>query len=207
MTFTVIIGIILIMIILYNLAKKKRQTADEQLIRDIQFQYQLLNDIVISSYDLKTCPKCFEKKMSILNISDTGQSVEYCCEHCQKKIIGKLLPNKDGTNAAAKIKEIKGMFEALVRSAGDSYSKREIDISFIVNTPVDNLIENRQRTPIPESIRNEVWRRDQGKCVICGSQINLEFDHIIPFSKGGSNTARNLQLLCETCNRKKYDKI
>ena len=64
-----------------------------------------------------------------------------------------------------------------------------------------------RREPIPEDVKFEVWRRDGGKCVICGSQKNLEFDHIIPFSKGGSSTARNLQLLCQDCNRHKSDKI
>ena len=60
---------------------------------------------------------------------------------------------------------------------------------------------------IPEDVRFEVWRRDGGKCVKCGSQKELEFDHIIPFSKDGSNTARNIQLLCETCNRSKGNSI
>ena len=52
-----------------------------------------------------------------------------------------------------------------------------------------------------------VWRRDEGKCVECGSNENLEFDHIIPHSKGGANTYRNIQLLCEYCNRSKSAKI
>ncbi len=63
------------------------------------------------------------------------------------------------------------------------------------------------RQSIPERVRHEVWRRDEGRCVECGSQENLEFDHIIPVSKGGANTARNLQLLCQSCNRAKSDKI
>jgi 5-methylcytosine-specific restriction endonuclease McrA len=40
------------------------------------------------------------------------------------------------------------------------------------------------RQPIPEAIQVLVWNRDQGKCVKCGSKENLEFDHIIPLSKG-----------------------
>jgi holliday junction DNA helicase RuvB len=63
------------------------------------------------------------------------------------------------------------------------------------------------RTSIPSEVRREVWRRDGGKCVKCGSRERLEFDHIIPVAKGGSNTARNIELLCETCNRAKSDLI
>jgi hypothetical protein len=59
------------------------------------------------------------------------------------------------------------------------------------------------RERIPERVRHEVWRRDQGRCVVCGSQERLEFDHIIPISRGGSNTARNIELRCEYHNRAK----
>ena len=68
------------------------------------------------------------------------------------------------------------------------------------------IAEKRSRT-IPDDVKDAVWRRDEGKCTQCGSNENLEFDHIIPHSKGGANTKRNIQLLCESCNRKKSDKI
>lgn len=57
------------------------------------------------------------------------------------------------------------------------------------------------REPIPENVRLIVWQRDKGQCVKCGSREKLEFDHIIPIAAGGSNTERNILLLCETCNR------
>jgi hypothetical protein len=59
------------------------------------------------------------------------------------------------------------------------------------------------REAISERVRHEVWRRDKGRCVDCGSRERLEFDHIIPISRGGSNTARNIELRCEACNRRK----
>jgi Holliday junction resolvasome RuvABC ATP-dependent DNA helicase subunit len=60
-----------------------------------------------------------------------------------------------------------------------------------------------RRETIPDDVKIFVWRRDGGACVKCGSNIDLEFDHIIPVALGGSNTARNLQVLCEKCNRAK----
>lgn len=63
------------------------------------------------------------------------------------------------------------------------------------------------REPIPDDVRMFVWRRAEGRCVRCGSDHRLEYDHIIPIAQGGSNTERNIQLLCETCNRAKGDSI
>lgn len=61
---------------------------------------------------------------------------------------------------------------------------------------------------IPSSVKLEVWKRDGGRCTKCGSEDNLHFDHILPYSKGGSSlVAANIQLLCARHNLKKSDRI
>jgi hypothetical protein len=77
----------------------------------------------------------------------------------------------------------------------------------LISEDAEPTTEKRRSRSISEQVKNSVWRRDEGKCVECGSNENLEFDHIIPHSKGGANTKRNIQLLCESCNRKKSDNI
>lgn len=70
-----------------------------------------------------------------------------------------------------------------------------------------DLVLERDRM-IPPSVKLEVWKRDKGKCVKCGSPENLHFDHIIPFSKGGSSLVpENIQILCAKHNIAKRDKI
>lgn len=63
------------------------------------------------------------------------------------------------------------------------------------------------RLTITDDVKMFVWRRDQGRCVRCYSNLLLEFDHIIPVALGGSSTARNIQLLCEQCNRSKGPRL
>ena len=64
---------------------------------------------------------------------------------------------------------------------------------------------------IPLNIRLKVLNRDSFMCVYCGRSpathvnIQLHLDHIIPFSKGGTNTEENLQTLCQDCNLGKRD--
>ncbi len=70
---------------------------------------------------------------------------------------------------------------------------------------IKDLDHNRM---IPTSVKLEVWQRDKGRCVTCGATDNLHFDHILPFSKGGTSLkADNIQLLCARHNLKKRDKI
>ena len=61
---------------------------------------------------------------------------------------------------------------------------------------------------IPTSVKLTVWKRDNGRCVQCGSTDNLHFDHILPYSKGGTSLkTENIQLLCARHNLSKSDKI
>lgn len=65
-----------------------------------------------------------------------------------------------------------------------------------------------RREPIPREVKIAVWRRDGGRCAMCGSTEDLQFDHIVPVAKGGtSKSAENIQLLCGRHNRKKSARI
>ena len=66
---------------------------------------------------------------------------------------------------------------------------------------------NRRRI-IPTAVKLAVWKRDQGRCVICGAKDELHFDHDLPWSKGGTSlTENNVQLLCARHNLEKNDQI
>ena len=70
------------------------------------------------------------------------------------------------------------------------------------------LADVRRRRLIPTTIKIEVWKRDGGKCVICGATDELQFDHDLPYSKGGTSiVAENVQLLCARHNLQKHNRI
>lgn len=60
---------------------------------------------------------------------------------------------------------------------------------------------------IPQDVRAAVWQRDGGRCRECGATEYLEYDHVIPHSKGGASSVDNVQLLCRKHNMKKRDRI
>lgn len=61
---------------------------------------------------------------------------------------------------------------------------------------------------IPEATRNQVFKRDQGRCqyqdpltkVSCHSQYQVQIDHRIPYSIRPNHDPKNLRLLCRNHN-------
>lgn len=64
-----------------------------------------------------------------------------------------------------------------------------------------------KRAKIPASVRRSIFERDEYRCRHCGGYIDLSLDHIVPWSKGGSDEPDNLQTLCRSCNSRKRDRF
>jgi hypothetical protein len=100
----------------------------------------------------------------------------------------------------------------------DAYEKKvgnRTVFKFILLLTAENIEELKESVKIkehdrliPSRVKTEVWKRDKGQCVECGSKDHLHFDHILPFSKGGTSIdVKNIQILCARHNLQKSDKI
>jgi hypothetical protein len=73
---------------------------------------------------------------------------------------------------------------------------------------VPTLMNPVRRRMIPTDVKLKVWKRDNGRCVKCNATDELHFDHILPYSKGGTSLRpENVQLLCARHNLEKSDRI
>lgn len=72
----------------------------------------------------------------------------------------------------------------------------------------NKTVDLEQTRQIPGSVKLAVFKRDKGNCIMCGSKDNLHFDHILPYSKGGTSLKEeNIQLLCARHNLEKSSKL
>lgn len=88
------------------------------------------------------------------------------------------------------------------------FKLKTTDRNIFIKSKLKDIKDLEHNRMIPTSVKLEVWKRDKGRCKKCGSTDNLHFDHILPFSKGGTSLlAENIQLLCARHNIAKRDKI
>ena len=65
------------------------------------------------------------------------------------------------------------------------------------------------RVALPLNVRWDVLKRDDYRCIKCGARppdVELEVDHIVVVSRGGTDDFANLRTLCRPCNQGKKDR-
>lgn len=196
--------------------KKIEDIKDELIDLLIVYINLILNDHIVSDnekYNVELLKKYFKIKEGDF-YSNRYQEVEDILHRQFEKI---YFDNNISKEEALHNVDLQGLFN-LSYDQFDKFKEGEIGraleqgadianldtVKFPKSTMVSSGLQNRH---ISQQVKDLVWNRDNGKCRECGSNERLEFDHIIPFVKGGSNTYRNIQLLCEPCNRTKSDKI
>lgn len=116
------------------------------------------------------------------------------CDRGRHELVDAVIKDEPVSPGSMKTREVFRFFMRPTATPGAETPQEERELSI-----------SRQ---IPTAIKMAVFKRDQGKCVQCGSTDNLHFDHDFPFSKGGSSiTEANVKLLCARHNLQKSDKI
>lgn len=106
----------------------------------------------------------------------------------------------------------KGLFE-LVGHEYKQVSVRKVfkfrmQLSAIPDDIVQGPAAEEFKRAIPAWVKQVVYKRDKGRCVICGAQDQLHFDHDLPFSKGGTGLSpANVRILCARHNLQKGARI
>jgi len=132
-----------------------------------------------------------------------GENHDILFDDMRKKYFESALANDDVSYCVEKISTFES--EASCREFG------HICPAYFVSEPFTETSTTRNRSrSISQSTIIRVARRDNNTCQICGKILldrEIEIDHIIPFSRGGTSDEKNLRVTCLDCNRKKGKKI
>lgn len=97
------------------------------------------------------------------------------------------------------IADAKKAIKLLLKKKAELITEKVIRLVQYIYLPVSRI-----RNTKPS--RKSIHMRDGNKCVYCGSTRNLTIDHIIPTSRGGSNSWSNMVCCCNSCNTRKGNK-
>lgn len=112
---------------------------------------------------------------------------------------------------------VKTPYKMSIESDRAAYSLKQVDKRYKLLSEINfqctlnEYYAKGQRKLMTKALREQIKRRDNYTCQLCGKympdEVGLHIDHIIPISKGGKSVPSNLQVLCSKCNGKKSNKL
>ncbi len=106
----------------------------------------------------------------------------------------------------------KGLFDLLsyayISSSGRKVFRFALELSDTRDGSARIRGDEESKRLIPSWVKQTVFKRDKGQCVLCGAKDQLHFDHDLPFSKGGTGLSPdNVRILCARHNLQKGARI
>ena len=157
-------------------------------------------------------PKEYDQpeKLSGGKLTQNGYFIRAAKAHQEKKVPPELV--KVYEKVFSGVWSLKGFFDLINYKSVNNGKRNVFRFILKLSDRKENLDSKNVQTEhtrlIPSEVKREVWKRDEGRCVLCGSTKNLHFDHDLPFSKGGTSLSlKNVRLLCIKHNLKKSNKI
>ena len=149
-----------------------------------------------------TCAMCsystqssLEKQDFISSITPDLEETSFLLEFRDDKFIDFDLIQEKVEDAGFFVGEIEIIFSDEVVAENDLHSVFNGNLFHFFT---ENKSQTNKKSPgrlIPASVKFEVYQRDKGRCVECGETSDLHYDHILPYSKGGSSTTSEDALL------------
>jgi len=139
-------------------------------------------------------------RSSIVSISKYGTKLDDVCNEgnfCRRSLQREL--KKLGWSYMC----LKMSFISQQLSKGYTMKSIREDLGMKNKKPLNNLMWEKVRGDVRPSIRWKILKKDNFRCVLCGSDATdrkLHIDHIIPVSEGGNSRMKNLRVLCASCN-------
>jgi protein-disulfide isomerase len=172
---------LLLVVALYGFAKFKNWLEISNTRARIEEICQAIGTRIHGCFQLEPCSRCYESQVRLVQVPPSARSVQLQCTTCERKYWAPAHSANAGLllEECAKLQQLTTRLSTLC----DGIACADLTITI---APGPLPFERTTREPIPEAVRSEVWRRDGGRCTKCGSNAQLEFDHIIPVSKGGA---------------------
>ena len=163
----------------------------------------LVEDFPLPPATLEVHRKHIEYLKKCLEIGKVGENYDIPIDEDRKKWFQESISNDDESYCVIKLSKFEK--EASCKEFGHL-----CPAYFVSESCTETSTERNRSRNISHSTIIRVARRDNNTCQVCGKILldrEIEIDHIIPYSRGGTSGENNLRVTCLDCNRKKGKKI